>query len=744
MKPRKDWKFQNPEPRLLNEISQKFRISKVLSRLLINRGITGDEEINSFLKPTLNQLYNPFYFKDMEKAVERLRIAIKAGEKILIYGDRDVDGITSTTILLNILKYFDLDLYYKIPGSKEGYGFSRETLDEYIRKGVTLVISVDCGISNIEEVNYARQHGIDVIITDHHEPSDQIPEAYAILNPKIEPSTYPFKNLAGVGVTLKLVQGLLYSYHPDYNRVYAIIDFETTGYNPDRDEIIEVAVYKVKNNMIIDRFHRLVKPSKKIPGEIIEITGITNELVESEGENPETVIEELYEFMQGTTFIAHNAGFDWSFYDRYVKKYLDKRVSDEIIDTIPLLRSQFPGLPSLKLHAVADFMNIPPVQYHRAENDVKTLFAIFVELRKLRYPPRIDVFKYLDLVSLGTIADMVPLVSENRILAALGLTKIAFTRNIGLQTMYRILNLEDRKEIAENEISWIIAPILNAAGRIETGDIALKLLLTEDAEEAEEIVRHLIHLNSKRRQRTQENLELVSEMIESEYSPEEDKVIIIESDKIEHGVTGIVATKLKNSFYRPTFILIRENDQVTGAARSVIGINVIDVLHQAQEHLVQFGGHEYAAGFTMKASQVENFKEKIKQIVEEKSKEVRLIPGLNIDMELSFNKITNRFLNELDYLRPFGIDNEKPVFYTNEVDVINFSEYGKNGEHLKLRLRKGNKYFNAIGWNLIHLKPLLEKNRNLPVEIVYCLQRNENKKSNEIILYIEDIRFELC
>ncbi len=743
MKTSKTWKYHSPSKKLINTISNQFQVSKTLALLLINRGLTDPVKIDAFLKPTLAQLFNPFHFRDLPKAISRLRQAIDRKENVLIYGDRDVDGITSTTILLNTLNYFKLSTYYKIPGSREGYGINKSVIDEYIKRDVKLIITVDCGISNIEEVKYAKSLGVDVIITDHHEPSEHLPEAVAILNPKIKDSGYPFKNLAGVGVTLKLMQGLLYSYHPDFNKVFSIIDFETTGFSPSKDEIIEVAVYKIKNNRIIDKFQRLVKPSIKLPGIITKITGITQELLDKEGEPPEKVIPELFKFVDGTIFVAHNANFDWRFYEKYVEKYLNKKIDYEIIDTIPLLRSQFPGLSSLKLEAVADFMNIKTPRFHRAENDVYVLHKVFVELRKLRYPAMVDVFKYLDFVSLGTIADMVPLTSENRILAALGLTKIAFTKNVGLRTLYSLLNLDKKKEIAENEIGWLIAPIINAAGRIETGDIALKLLLTIDKKETLKIAQTLLKLNQLRKERTEDNLNKVLALIKDTYNQETDKVIIVKSSEIEHGVTGIVATKIKNEYYRPTFILIEDKDCITGAARSIKGYNIIDVLRKAEKYLTQFGGHEYAAGFTLKKESLDGFIQTIKDEITNNLTDDMLKSVLEIDMEIEFDRITNKLLNEFDYLRPFGIENPRPKFITRDVEVLNINRYGHSNEHLKLRLRKKNKYFNAVGWNMGYFSEIIERLQPMLYNIVYSVIRNEFMDRSEILLTLEDLKYDL-
>ncbi len=741
MKRKSVWNVLNPSRDLIREFCEKFRISDSLSRILINRGFTDINGVASFLKPTVSQLHNPFCFQDMVKAVERLRRAITKKEKLLIYGDRDVDGITSTTILLNILKYFNLEIFYKIPGAKEGYGLNKDSLKNFSEKGVTLIITVDCGISNIEEVEYANTLGMDVIITDHHEPSEQYPSALAILNPKIKECNYPFKNLAGVGVTIKLMQGLFYSYHPDYEKDFCIVDIETTGFTPKTDEIIEIGAYKVRNNAVIDKFHRLIKPERKLSSEIKKITGITDELLKKEGKTPEKVIHEFLQFMGESIFVAHNAKFDWTFLSRDIKRYTGENFEPEILDTIPMIRSQLPGLSSLKLQSVAEYLKINVERYHRALDDVETLYQIFVELRRLRHPAKVDVFRYLDLVSLGTIADMVPLTSENRILAALGLTKVPFTKNLGLQELYSVLNLDKKPEIAENEIGWQIAPILNAAGRMETGDISLQLLMTNDTKEIKRIAGYLLDLNQKRKELTEENLNLIQKEIKRKKNIQKDDVIIVKTSRIEHGVTGILATKIKNEYFRPTIIMIENEEYVTGAARSILGLNIIEILREVEPLLIQFGGHAYAAGFTLKNENVTKFSKKVKEIISRKVTKEMLQPVLNIDMELEFEKITKKFLNELDYLRPFGIENEKPVFLTRDVEIVNFTRYGRNNEHLRLRLRKKNYYFNAIAWNMGELEEDLSDYQNLPLDIVYTIQKSDYPESDEIILSLEDLKY---
>ncbi len=317
----KKWIVKQSDINLATEIFNRLNISKVISSVLVNRGIKNIKEADVFLNPNFFDLKNPFLLCGMEEAIKRLRKAIEKNEKILIYGDRDVDGVTAVSIVYSTLRSVGVTPLWFVP-SEEGYGLHKNIIEEYAKEGITLIITVDCGISNPEEISYAKKIGVDVIVTDHHEPPGNLPQdAVAIINPKIKENKCGFSELAGCVVALKFAQALMMSYENYYDKDMVIVDVETTGLHPVFDEIVEIAAIKIRNFVIKDTFHSLIKPNKMIPERIIQIHGITNEMCEN-APSPEKVIKKFVEFVGDSPIIAHNASFDIGFIRNYVKKFL--------------------------------------------------------------------------------------------------------------------------------------------------------------------------------------------------------------------------------------------------------------------------------------------------------------------------------------------------------------------------------------------------------------------------------------
>ena len=522
----KKWEFYEENNEKIIEIAKKHNISELLTKILVNRGIIDDKEIDTFLNPTRNDFYDPYLMPDMEKAVERIIKAINNQEKVMIYGDYDVDGITSITILKKFLEERGLKTGHYIPNRlEEGYGLNENAIRSIAEQKYTLMITVDCGISGIEEVDLANQLGIETIITDHHEQLENLPNAYAIINAKRKDSQYPFRGLAGCGAVFKLIQAI----------------------------------------------------------------------------------------------------------------------------------------------------------------------SIRLKLEEKEF------LKYLDIVCVGTISDIVPLVDENRVIAKLGLKLVAQTRNIGLR---ELILQSGYKKVDSNTISFGVAPRINACGRMGYQEEALDLFLTNNIEEARKITARLNSYNVERQTKEKDIFEQAIKELEKE-DIKNLNTIVLSGDNWHHGVIGIVASKLTEKFYKPTILICFEDDIGKGSGRSLPGFDLHEALVESSAYLEKYGGHEMAVGLSLKKEKYNDFKLAFEEIA--KSKNIQqIIPVIKIDSIITAKDVNKKTIEELELLEPFGEKNKNPIFvYKNlKIDSIRALSEGK---HLKLTLKDDNLLINAIGFNLGHL-----------------------------------------
>ncbi|MDD5090853.1 MAG: single-stranded-DNA-specific exonuclease RecJ, partial [Candidatus Wallbacteria bacterium] len=509
--------------------------------------------------------YSPQELSGVSEAVCRIKKAVADNEKILIYGDYDVDGITSIALLYNFFLKLGKRVDYFIPDRQfMGYGLNFESLDRISSEGYKLIITVDCGISNIEEVRRANSLGIDVIITDHHEPIAELPPAAAVINPKKPGETYPFKSLAGVGVAFKLFQRLLY---------------------------------------------------------------------------------------------------DFDFSDHFI-------------------------------------------------------------------------YSNLDIVALGTIADIVPLVGENRIIARYGLKKMRKSDNLGLNALIRVAGVS-ADEIESSDVAFVLAPRINACGRIDDPRLAVRLLTTEDKEEAAFLAKKLDEINRKRQQIEAGIMEEAESQIR-ECHLDEYSGLVLHSDRWHAGVIGIVTSKLKEKYYRPVILISVESGTGRASARSITGFALHRELAECSELLEKFGGHEMAAGFTIKNENISRFIEKFQTLITRNLGENLPDPVLSIDRELDFSDISHDLISQIDILAPFGMGNPQPLFITRDVRLIDAGLVGSNQRHLKLKVNSSSKTFGCIGFNLAdHFSSLNPGHQN--IDIAYHLSLNNYHDEPVIQLKIKDL-----
>ena len=556
---KKKWECMTPNKEQIEKISARFEISELLAGVLVNRGIVEEKQIEIFLNPTRKDFYDPYLLEDMDIAVSEIQNVIKQKGKILIYGDYDVDGITSIAVLKKFLNERGIEVDYHIPNRlNEGYGLKKETLQEIAKQNYDLMITVDCGISAIEEIDYANTLGIKTIITDHHEALDEMPKAIAVVNPKRKDSTYPFRGLAGVGVVFKLIQA-----------------------------------------------------------------------------------------------ISIKLGLD-------EKEYL----------------------------------------------------------------------KYLDLVCVGTISDIVPLIDENRVIAKLGLKLIEVTKNLGLR---ELLKVSRYKKIDSSTISFGIAPRINACGRMGHAEEALKLFLTSNIVEAQEITKELEQYNQERQNIEKRIFTEANSQIE--HDVEKINSIVLGNENWHHGVIGIVASKLTEMYYKPTVLVCFEGDEAKGSGRSILGFDLHNALCETSEYLEKYGGHEMAVGLTLKKDKFTEFKAKFQELVDN-SNISDIIPIINIDYQLTNKEIKKEIAKELQLLEPFGEANKMPIVLFKNLKISSIRALSE-GKHLKLSLNYENQWIDAIGFNMGNLSE--EYQLGDKVDIVGTLEINEFNNNEYLQINMKDI-----
>ncbi len=554
---------------VVKQLAGTLGISDALANLMVQRNITTSDEALAFFEPNLGYLHDPFMMKDMNVAVERISTAVKKNEKILVYGDYDVDGTTAVALMYSFLKEQYSNVEYYIPDRyKEGYGVSFQGIDFAFQNNCKVMITLDCGIKAVEKVKYARTKGIDVIVGDHHYPGDEIPKALAVLDPKQPGCNYPYKELSGCGVGFKLVHA--------YSRVH--------------------------------------------------------------------------------------------------------------------------GIP-----------------FSRIAN-------------------------YLDLVAVSIASDIVPLTGENRVLAYFGLKQLNESPRTGLKEIIR--EAEVCRALTIEDVVFKIGPRINAAGRMESGIKAVELLVSNDSKLATGISKEINNFNIERRNVDRSITTEAMRMISDDQRTVNAKTTVLFNPSWKKGVIGIVASRLIETYYRPTVILTESNGFATGSARSVQGYDLYQAIEACSDLLESFGGHMFAAGLTMKKENIKPFMERFEQFVNSTITEEQLVPRVFVDSELSFSEINEEFFTFLNKFQPFGPENMSPVFVTRNVyDSGTGRMVGSSGEHLKLDLgheSTGQKTFPAIAFSQAEHFEYIKAGK--PIDICYSIEMNEFRGNRNLQLNIRDIK----
>ena len=562
-----NWKVEpNGDKSIIDSLSNELKVDTIISSMLVRRGITNYSQAKIFFRPSLNQLHDPFLMKDMNIAVERILSAIEKKESIMIYGDYDVDGTSSVALLSSYMKELGAICSYYIPDrNSEGYGISLKAIDMASSNNQRLVIALDCGIKAHSQVEYALNKKIDFIICDHHNPSETLPNALAVLNPKRQDCSYPFKELCGCGVGFKLVQAIN---------------------------------FKKGNNI------------------------------------------------------------------------------DKIVN-------------------------------------------------------------YLDLVVLAIAADIVPIINENRILAHVGMQVINSNPRVGIHT---ILKNNNKKEFTISDLIFYVAPRINAAGRISHARLALQLLIEEDIDKAEKISRKVDELNTQRREIEKEITNEALDQIEKQVNKKHNSTVVF-NKSWNKGVIGIVASRLIEKHYKPTIVFCKSSDgNLTASARSIKNVDLYKILEDCKDSIVQFGGHKYAAGLTIKEANFQLFKESFEKAVSVSVNNKLPEPEMVIESKIKLDAITPKFFRILNQFEPFGPGNRTPIFISDGLSFEgSLNKIGKDKEHVKLSVKqKSTISFSAIGF---WLSEKFDKSINQSsFSMAYTVDQNTWRGKTSVQLKIKDVK----
>lgn len=624
------WVLQEFDKEKLSVLQQELSLPEIIVKILLSRGFSDKESIKQYLSSDIKGLHNPFLFDDMYKSVLRIKQAIENQEKILIYADRDVDGITSLVVMFNTIKVLGGNVTWYIP-SDEGYGLSNTVIERYFNLGVKLIVTVDCGISAKNEVDFANSLGIEVIVTDHHEPPlDCLPKAYSIVDHKKLTCKYPCKDLAGCGVSFKVSQALMQTYGKYFDKKVSVVSVQKQN--------------TVYSSYIITLINDIIVEEKNV--------SFNNE-------------KDLFQHLDASLIVS-----------------LKYPVFDETDKT--------------KIHFV---------EINQPKNDIKELaYEILRQYRKDLFEQDGRMLEFfeenVDLVAIGTIADIVPLVDENRILVKKGLQILNDnpSKRYGLSN---IINeyLFNKKGISAKDISWNITPILNAAGRMSKADVSANLLLADDKYKANDFFVELKQLNIERKSLQTENTKIFKSLLLEQCDIEKDKILVVVANNLSHGVTGIVAAQIVKKYSKPAILFISDGKEAVGACRSIEGFDIVSALEQSKDLLVKYGGHTQAAGLTIEVDKINLFRERLKQIAENSISKEMVVKKFDVDCEIKLSDINRNLYSDLNMLEPFGCSNISPIFLIRGVEFTEISVIGQTQEHLRFKVTQNGASINALFWN---------------------------------------------
>lgn len=657
---------------VVKQLHEKFNLSKLEASILARRNITSSNSLLYYLEDDLRFSHIPFLLKNMEDAVERILAAKEEGEKVLIFGDRDVDGITSTAILYSYFKSQGMDISYRLPVGEDAYGLSIAAIDDFAKNYGSLIITVDCGISNIKEIDYANSLGIDVIVTDHHNPPEVLPNALTIIDPKISDSGYPFKDISGAAVAYKLVSALRFSKYDIYNQEFCLLNVVKTEGNTYIIQCI-----KIRN--------------------LVKIAELTQEITEFPISINST---SLPEFLKGQIILTWNVNST----KESLQEIFGTRIDFNLIDLQSEISKEIPFVAGKTIDQLNKCSKISKYTDYET-TDLEALHNLFItyieKINSKKFPKdAVDSSNDLQLVTLAALADIMPMQNENRIFVKSGIHSINNGKTrYGIAELLARLNLIG-KPLNSTDISWKLIPVLNAAGRLGQSNLALELLISEDATERERLAEKIIELNEQRKRFVEEAEFSTIQQAQESLQIYDNKICLVADEKINKGITGILATKMVQKFQVPSIAITFTEDKsvAAGSMRSCRNCVATKLLDNFGDFFINHGGHDYAAGFSFDSTKLEIFKAKLKEL----SKDIILSDEgdeIIVDAELPTEYINPDLLPLVEKFEPFGEENRDLVFVSKSLKIQDAKIMGKTEPyHLKITFDCGKYKFPAIFW----------------------------------------------
>jgi single-stranded-DNA-specific exonuclease len=699
------WEKKEIDPKEVKDLAKRYELDTLTASILVRRRVTDAKDICFFIENDTRFLHNPFLFASMDDAVSRITTAIEGGEKIFVFGDRDTDGITSIVLLVKTLVSLGGDVSWDLPCGDDDYGLTEDVITKIVGLGVQLLITVDCGISNIKEIKSAQDHGIDTIIVDHHNPHVETPSAYAIINPKMKDSGYPFKDLSGCAVTSKLVWALRFSGTRYYGEELVFLHVHPGN------ESYAVECVKLVNCVEKERVCENV-----IPG----VVGLRQ--------------TRLYDLLAGNEVIVYDKALE----AKCLEKAFGPGLDLTLVDIAPVITQAFPLLSGKSLLAIKEKSKI--AKYATTTlREIDVLVNLFVSFISKSEESLVSSFvSELDIVALGTLADIMPLVDENRILVKTGLRVINEGKRLGLRQLVFKADLQS-KTMDAKDVSWYITPVINASGRMGEPDKAAKIFLSEDPAEIERLVDHVVGLNEKRKTLGEAVWQNVAPDAKAFFEKSENKFVFVSGANIQRGITGILASRLSKFFKAPAIAIALLEGRAVGSLRSNGAVNAKDFLHSFADIFTDFGGHDLAGGFTMPVDRFGIFEERFIQAVKSVESRISEEDKITIDAEIPLQYLEPGLWNIVEFFAPYGEGCPQIVFLTRGLKVISAELIGKRDQsHLKLIVDTKKHKWPAIIWNgaTRFNKDFTVKD---DVDILYNLNKNYFQNSEVLQLHVIDI-----
>jgi len=693
---------------LVQNIQNRYGCDLLEATFLGRRGILEGSKALYYLEEDVRYLHNPFLFRNMEDAADRLLDSIEEKEKVLIFGDRDVDGITSVTLLYETFSELGMDVSWKIPVGDECYGLSTEAVDLHKQSGGTLIVTVDCGISNFKEVEYANEQGIDVIIIDHHTPQENVPPALVIINPKMPDCEYPNKELSGCAVAWKLLLAIKIAMMPLYKVPICLLNIR-----PLNEDSYVVEAVKLENMVEIDRISETVNP-----------------------EHISFYDTRLPSFLNGQQIYVWDAPLQ----HRIARKTFGGNVEFNFADfkaEISKMSKKFTDMSLLKLKEESTLAKYSDMEL----GEIDTFLNIFITITQKKY----NLYgkkemEQLQLVSLSTLADLMELTDENRILVRLGLKQINDVPRRGIVDLLSIKSLQNTP-ISSQSVSWNISPLINATGRMGSPETAINLFLETDGLERNKIAKSIVEMNERRKELCQTEWNIALPIAYKAYEEFNKKLVVVASTEFNRGITGILSGKLAEFFKVPSIVICSmDNGESVASMRSARNYRLLSILEPYSDLFLDYGGHAFAAGCRLLTSRLPEFMDRLQEyskIMEFESAEEE---AFNIDIELPTKYLSPAIVKLVDRFEPYGILSNPILFMCKNLKILNASVIGRSEpNHLKMTIEAGEYKWSSMYWKE-GKKLNTEFREGDVVDAVFSIERNAFNGNIVTQLIMKDMR----